>query len=214
MKIAAVKGIISPIICLFIIIPILYLTLGGFPERSFLKEIISVILIGAFMLSLAQFYLTRTNKGLLRSVKMKEIINYHKIIGYFIIPILFLHPFFVIFPRFFESGMAPMEAFKIMITTYSSKGVVFGIIAWIILFLLWITSLCRKYIPLKYTTWRIIHGILAMVFIIFGVLHAINLGRHTQSLLSIYIIVLVVPAILLLLKQYFVNTSRKGKNNE
>lgn len=48
-------------------------------------------------------------------------ISIHKWIGYIFIPILIVHPFFIVLPRFFEGGIEPVEAFWVMITTFNSK---------------------------------------------------------------------------------------------
>ncbi len=200
-----------PVFVLYLLIPIVYLCIGNFPERAFYKEVISIFVIGTFFLTLAQFYLSRVNRKIVAQSKMSSIIKSHKIIGYMIIPILLLHPFFIVVPKFFQNGDTPLEAFKIMITTYSSNGIVLGLIAWIVLVILCITSLFRKKIPVKYTTWRIFHGILAIMFVILGTMHAVNLGRHTDNNLSFYMIFFAATGIVLLLKIYLFKTKR-GKN--
>lgn len=200
-----------PVFIVYLMVPIFYLILANFPERAFYKEAISILVIGTFFLILAQFYLSRVNKELVQQNKMSNIIKSHKIIGYIIIPILLIHPFLIVIPKFFQSGNTPMEAFKIMITTYSSNGIVLGLIAWIILVILCVTSLFRKKIPIKYTTWRVFHGILAIIFVILSTIHAVNLGRHTDSNLSFYMILLAISGILLLIKIYIFKSKMRIK---
>ncbi len=60
---------------------------------------------------------------------MSKVIKYHKIIGYTFVIILFFHPLYLVVPRFFESGVSPVDAFITIITTLN-QGVVLGIIAW------------------------------------------------------------------------------------
>lgn len=85
----------------FIALPLIFLALGDFPRRTFLKKAISILTILAFVLMLGQFYLTRSNRALLKEFKMSKILKVHKCIGYVFIPILLLHPFFIVLPRFF-----------------------------------------------------------------------------------------------------------------
>lgn len=198
---------------IYLLVPTIYLYTGNFPERAFYKEIISAVVVGALVLTLAQFYLSRINKKLQNQTKMVYIIRSHKFIGYIISFILLAHPFMVVIPKFFDSGITPVDAFKNMITTYSSKGVIFGIIAWIFLLILTITSLFRNQLPIKHTTWRVFHGVTALVFVVFSTFHAVNLGKHTDINLSLYMIILAAIGFILLIKLYL-TTKKKGLKNE
>ncbi len=186
----------------FIGLPLLFYATGDLPRRTVLKESISIVTILAFCLMLAQFFLTRTNRWMLSGSLMSTIISTHKVIGYTFICVLLAHPFLIVVPRYYESGVEPIEAFFTIITTFTSIGVVLGICAWALLLILGVTSLFRKVLPLPYKTWRILHGILSALFIALASWHAIDLGRHTDSLLSSYVVITVVIGILLLLKTY------------
>jgi predicted ferric reductase len=194
----------------FLIIPFLYLLLADFPERTVLKESISFLTIGAFFLMLGQFYLTRINKITLSGNKFSKVINKHKAIGYIFIPILMLHPFLIVVPRFFEAGVTPSDAFKTILTTYESSGLVIGIIAMVVMILLGITSLLRKKMKISYTTWRVSHGLLSILFVILATWHAVDLGRHTDAILSTYMILMSATGIFFLLRLYIKKPQSKG----
>ncbi len=66
----------------FIGMPLLNWTMGNFPERSLLKESLSVMTILAFCQMIGQFSWTRTNRSAVANLKMSNAIKYHKIIGY------------------------------------------------------------------------------------------------------------------------------------
>lgn len=202
---------VLPAILIYLLIPLVYLILGDFPERSLLKNILSFLTIGAFFLMLLQFYLARSNTRILKGHKMAGVITIHKALGYIFIPVLMLHPFFIVLPRYFESGVEPMESFQTMLTTFSSQGIKLGIIAWILMILLGITSLVRKQLPMKYTNWRVFHGILSIAFVVFSTIHAINLGRHTSVVLSVYMGILALVGIVALLKIYILNPQKIGQ---
>ena len=139
---------------------------------------------------------------------MSKVIKYHKIIGYTFVLILFFHPLYLVVPRFFEAGVSPVDAFITIISTLN-QGVVLGIIAWCLMLALGITSLARKKLPMKYKTWRVFHGILAMLFISIAAWHVIDLGRHSNLTMSILISMLTAGGILLLLKTYTFKKSKK-----
>lgn len=187
---------------IFIGLPLLFWALGDFPRRTVLKESLSILFILSFCLMLGQFFLGRGNKNIIMRFKMINVLKFHKVIAYTIVSVFLVHPFLIVVPRYFESGVTPMEAFTTIITTFNSTGIVLGLIAWFLLLVLGITSLIRNKLPMKYITWRYFHGILSILFISFATFHAIDLGRHTNLAMSIYMIILAVSGVALLLKTY------------
>jgi len=96
-----------------------------------------------------------------------------------------------------------MEALTTLLTTFNSTGVILGIIAWLLILIIGLTSSFRNKLPMKYTSWRLLHGILSIIFIIVASWHAIDLGRHTNVPMSVFIIILSGSGVILLLKTYF-----------
>lgn len=185
-----------------IIIPILVLGMtNNFTERSLLKEVLSIVTILAFFQLIGQFFWARTNRPAVKQLTISRVLKYHKCIGYTFIAIMFFHPLYVVIPRFFEAGVSPVDAFITMITTMNT-GIVFGIIAWCLMLGLGITSFIRNKLPMNYKSWRVLHGILAILFLSTAVWHAIDLGRHASLSMSILFCVLTAGGILHLLKIY------------
>lgn len=191
------------IIAITIAIPLLIYALGDFPRRTPLKEIISVFTILAYFIMVGQFFLSRANNRVLKGHKMWKVSRLHKVIGYIFTGILLFHPFFIVLPRYFEAGLDPKEALVCLLTTFDSRGVILGISAWCLMLIIGITSILRGKLGLKYNTWRTIHGILSILFISLACWHAIDLGRHTDPGMSVYMIALSSLAVGLLLKTYF-----------
>jgi predicted ferric reductase len=189
--------------------PLLIWTMGNFPERSLMKESLSVMTILAFCQMIGQFFWTRKNRSAVANLKMSKVIKYHKIIGYTLVIVLLVHPVLLVVPRFFESGVAPVDAFITIITTFTNQGVVLGIMAWCLMLALGITSLARKKLPMEYKTWRVFHGILAILFVSVAAWHVIDLGRHSSLVMSTFISVLTAGGVLFLLKTYTLIISKK-----
>lgn len=195
-------------------IPLLLLfAMGNFPERSLLKEALSVITILAFCQLIGQFFWARANRFAVRNLTMAKVLKYHKFIGYTFIVVMLLHPLYLVIPRFFESGVSPVDAFITMITTLN-QGVVLGIIAWCLMLVLGVTSLVRNTLPMKYKSWRVLHGILAMLFVSIAAWHAIDLGRHSNLAMSILLSMLTAGGILLLLQTYTSKSRIKHVRNK
>lgn len=195
-------------ILIFIGMPSLLYALGDFPRGTFLKETISMLTLLAFSMMMGQFFLARSNRAMLKVHKTSSILKIHKFIGYFFIGILLVHPFLIVFPRYFESGTEPKEAFITLITSYDRPGVLLGMIAYTAMLILGLTSLFRKRLALSYRTWRVFHGIMSIVFIAFASWHAINLGGHINNAFTFYFLMLAILGVLLLLNTYFSKSSK------
>lgn len=198
-----------PKIIVFIGLPILFWALGDFPRRTMLKESFSIITLLAFSLMIGQFFLTQGYRAIHKELKMSNLNKIHKAIGYIFAIVLFIHPFLIVVPRYFESGVAPLEAFWTIITSFNSIGVILGLIAWVLMLTIGVTSIIRNKLSMSYKTWRIIHGVLSILFIAIATWHATDLGRHTNLATSIFLIIISTSGVLLMLKTYFIRNSKK-----
>ncbi len=177
-------------------IPLLILAQNNLPVRSLFKEFLSILTILLFCQMLGTFFWSRINKYAVKEMKMSQVIKFHKSIGYTCTAVLLLHPVFLVLPRFFESGVSPVDAFVTILTTLN-RGIIIGIFAWCLMLLIGITSLIRKRLPMGYTTWRSFHGILAVLLLSIVPWHVIDLGRHASLAMSIFIILPVMGSLLL-----------------
>jgi len=189
-------------ILVFVGLPIMFLSLGDSPRRSLLKESISLLTVVAFSLMLGQFFLARSNRYFISAFRFSSVLAVHKFIGYSAVGVFLVHPFLIVLPRFFEAGVSPIEALITMLTTYESRGVVLGLTAWSLMLLIGVTSLFRDKMNMSYRTWKWFHGILSLLFIVVASWHAIELGRHTGKLISVFIILLALTGSVLLMRQY------------
>lgn len=202
-------------ILVFIVLPVLFVSLGDFPRRTLLKESISMLTVLAFALMLGQFFLVRGNQYFIRVFKYSRVLAVHKFIGYSVAGIFLVHPFLIVLPRFYEAGVSPFDALVTILTTLDSPGVVLGLITWSLMLLIGVTSLFRARLKLSYKTWKLFHGILSILFVITASWHAIELGRHTDMIISIFIIVLALAGSTLLIKQYALTFKKhQVRNNE
>jgi len=159
---------------------------------------------------LLEFYLTRSTRFLLKEHTQSSLVKWHKAIGYIFVSILLLHPFFVVLPRYAESGVDPIDAFVTMVTTFDSQGIVLGIIAWFLILLIGLTSFFRKQLPFSYKTWRVLHGLLAIAFVVIAAWHALILGRHMHILLALYILIVGGFGVFFVLKMYLRIRTKKA----
>jgi predicted ferric reductase len=187
---------------LFAAVPLLILWAGGAVSgRSFYMEALSVVTVVAFFQLIGQFFLTRGNRYAVKELTMNKVLKYHKCVGYIFVIIILFHPLFVLIPRFTEAGISPGDAFITMITTMN-QGIILGLIAWCTLLTLGLTSFFRKRLPMKYKGWRVLHGVLAILFVGTGAWHAVNLGRHSTPVMAVVLCLLAAGGVTLLLTVY------------
>lgn len=198
---------ISISIAIFIITPYIIFIFQNLPQRTLLKEAISFLVILAFSLVLGLFFLTRINRIFIKIFKMIKIVKIHKIIGYFVITVFLIHPFLIVLPRYFEAGVDPIDAFIMIITNFNSLGIIFGLISWILIVILLISTFLRN--NLTYISWRKLHAVLVVVFVIFSLLHIFDLGRHSNEFMAIFMVLLAIIGISLLAKLYFFKRKTK-----
>jgi predicted ferric reductase len=202
------------VIAVFVALPVLIYTTGSFPRRTLLKETISLLTILAFFVMLVQFYLSRANSKLLKAHKMGKVIKWHKVLGYVFVGILLVHPFLIVLPRYFEAGVGVNDAFFELLSNFNQQGLLLGLIAWIVMFILGLMAIFRSRLPFAYTIWRVIHGYLSIVFVLIATLHVIAMGRHMNQVMIGLISTLAFVGVFMLLKKYILkSTSNKTQNN-
>lgn len=197
------------VLCIFIITPSLFYLLGDFPRRTLLKEALSVTTLLSFFIMILMFYLSRINAGTLKPIKMSTAIKWHKVLGYTFVAILITHPFLVVLPRFFESGVSPQDAFCEILLNFDKQSLLFGLIAWITMIVIAITSFFRDNLPMTYKTWRVLHGMLSLVFISFASFHVIQTGRHMNTAFICLVIILSGLGIAMLVRKYIMDSIKE-----
>ncbi|WP_027472708.1 ferric reductase-like transmembrane domain-containing protein [Saccharicrinis fermentans] len=204
----------ATMLCVFIGLPIAFWALDDSSGRAWVKEAISILTILSFSMMLLQFYLTRSNKRVLKVHRMGKVVKWHKLVGYVFVPILLVHPFLVVVPRYFEAGIDPTDAFYTLITSFNSTGVVLGMIAWCLMWIIALTSLFRNRLAMSYRIWRVFHGILSIVFVVIAAWHVIDLGRHSNVWMTGFIVLVASGGVCLLAVVYFSKSNQGGPSNE
>lgn len=201
------KYLVIAALVIFVGLPILFYALGDFPRRSVLKEAISLCTLLAFSLVLGQFFLARSNMKIIELFSLRRIKNVHTVIAYSAVTLILLHPFLIVLPRFLEAGVDPWDAFATMLTTFDSTGIVFGLIAWVLLLVLMLSAMFRirliQKLHIDYPRWRHFHGMLSVTFTVFAIIHAITLGRHINTPMIVFYIVLALIGITMLMRMYW-----------
>ena len=199
----------SALIITFIAVPLFLYFSGNFTRRTTIMEILSIATILAFSLLLSQFFTSRLNYKLMKQIRMVNVVAIHRFIGYFFISVMLLHPFFIIVPKFFDDAVSPTDAFVKLITTFSTTGIILGLIAYAIMLILMATAFFRFKMHMHYRTWRSLHGYLTLLFVITATWHVIDMGRHSNSSFTLYYLLVVATGIYYVLRKYLFKIAKK-----
>jgi predicted ferric reductase len=206
MKLDARLLAIATGLAVFVSLPLLFYALGDAPRRSVLKEILSVATFLSFGFMIGQFFLARSNGALLRLFKPPAVQKVHKAVAYGAIAVIALHPFLIVFPRFFEGGVRPWQAFWTMITSFDNLSILTGEFAWALMIFIGVTARFRlqllRHFVNRYRGWRAFHGGLAVGFTLLAAWHVITLGRHVDGGMATYFIALIALGLGLLARLY------------
>lgn len=195
---------------IFVVVPIIFYCIGDVPSKGVLKESLSLLIIIGFFITIALAYLIPSSQSILAFLGSKAIalLRVHKIIGYTFSCVILLHPLLLVFPKFFEAGVTPYDALITIITTYNT-GIIVGIVAWLLLFTLMVSSYLRSTLPLSYRSWVKIHASLAISFLVCSLWHVIELGRHMYFGLALYGGILVGLACVKIFHKYTIRKSKQ-----
>ena len=195
-------------ILVLVILPVILWLVSDVPRRSWLKEGLSLLTMLSFSVLLLQFFMSKINVWMMASHKFSRVLKWHKALGYIFSGILVFHPFFIVLPRFFESGVEPMDAFAQLLSSYSNPSVLMGMIAWALMWILALSAIFRNKLPMSYKLWKICHGILSLLFMGFAIYHIATIGRHSTSPMIIYLLTIAGVAVLMLINSYLFTTKK------
>jgi len=183
-------------------IPLLIRVLEDGHGRGLIQETLSILAVLTLCQMIVLCFWSRAHALATKCLTWPTRVRWHKRIGYACVGIMLFHPLMPIAHTLLEPGISPTDAFVTMITTFN-RGVILGISAWCSMLLLGVTALTRSRLPMRYTTWQIFHGTLAMVFIILAVWHVVDLGGHAATPpMVLYISLLAASSVLLVASRY------------
>ena len=184
------------------------------PTLSTYQNIMLLCSLGAFGMMIAQFWLTRSKLLGLSEVPTATVIRYHKIIGIIAGGFLLLHPLLMVARRFWVEESDRIGNLQLLIQSPALRP---AVAAWIALALLVLLSSARIHRKLRFRNWRHMHGALSLTFIVLSLWHITSVGRHSNTTMSAFWIILcgvsVMPLISSWLPKLYIRHRAKSINS-
>ncbi|NGX15134.1 ferric reductase-like transmembrane domain-containing protein [Wenzhouxiangella sp. XN24] len=182
--------------------PVLLALLDGEPFRNPWRELSAAIALAGFAWLLFEFVLSGRFRHVSGRVGIDVTMRLHQRAALVVLALLVIHPFLYAVPRLYPDPSRAMSLLQGMFTAGHYRS---GVIAWLLLLALVAAARFRDRLPCRYETWRISHGVGAILVAGCGVHHALSIGRHSgQPALAAYWWLLTTVALLTLLFVYVV----------
>lgn len=163
------------------------------PPRPLLDELSSGAALAGFAILLAEFVLSGRFRAISGRIGMDVTMRLHQLLARTALVLIVLHPFLYSTP---DNPPIPGDTTRQLTLGLDGASVLTGIVALVLLPVLAVTAIFRDQLRCKYETWRLAHGLGALLVALFGAHHALAAGRYSaEPLLSWFWIVLLALAI-------------------
>jgi predicted ferric reductase len=157
-------------------LPLILSWLVGGPPRSFHQELASGLGILAFSMILTEFVLSGRFKSISNGVGMDVTMRIHQIMARTAMVFAALHPF--LYQGTPSGGPRPWDPTRQLTITTDFFDLSTGIAAYLILPSLVLLAIGRTQLDCKYETWRLMHGIGALLVAALLLHHTVYAGRY------------------------------------
>jgi len=148
----------------------------GLPPRPFWDELSSGLALVGFSMLLIEFVLSGRFTTVSGGIGIDLTMRFHQLVARTLTVFILVHPFLYSTPL---ADRRPWDAGAHLTLGLDASSLITGLFAWILLIVLVITSIRRDQLPYRYETWRICHGLGAMIIALFGAHHAVEAGRYS-----------------------------------
>lgn len=189
-----------------ILLPLALTLLAGRPGRPFAVELSAGVGMAGFALLLLEFLLSGRFRGISADVGMDAVMRFHQAMAWVLLVLLLVHPYlYALFPR--PTGL--VDGLPAAAPTASALGGASGMAAWILLAVLIVLSAVRDDLPVRYETWRLGHGLGALLIAVLAWVHTVMSGHHAAApLIAGFWALATALAALTLLRAYLVKPLR------
>lgn len=173
----------KPLVLIVLYVAVVFLPLAlawtrGFPARSFANELATGAGILAYAIILVEFVLSGRFRLVSGRVGMDVTMRFHQLLARTALVLALVHPFLYRGPF---GAQLPWDPTRELTLATDYGGLSTGLITWVLLAGFVAFSIYRDQLPYKYETWRLMHGVGALLIAGFGLHHTLHLGRYSQD---------------------------------
>ncbi|WP_170607599.1 ferredoxin reductase family protein [Ruegeria arenilitoris] len=159
-----------------VVLPLILSWIFGGPPRPFHQELASGFGMLAFSIILVEFVLSGRFKIISNGLGMDVTMRAHQLLARTALAFAFIHPF--LYGGTPSGGPRPWDPTRQLTITTEFAYLSTGIAAFLLLFCLVFLAIGRKKLDFKYETWRLIHGLGALMIAVLLLHHTVYAGRY------------------------------------
>jgi predicted ferric reductase len=183
----------------------------GIPSRRWADELSSGLALSAYAGLLIEFVLLGRFHLVSDAIGIDTTMRFHQLIARSLTVIILLHPFLYATPLMGHS--LPSDTTERLTLGLTSLSMWTGLVAWLALMVMVLLAIFRDQWDVRYETWRLSHGIAAVILALFGAHHTIEAGRYSgDPTLATYWLVLLAVALFTLLWVYALKPALQLRN--
>jgi predicted ferric reductase len=169
------------LIFLYLAIVLLPLALAGLrisPPRSLFDELASGAGLLAYAVMLAEFILSGRFRIVSKRIGMDVTMRFHQLLARTALALALVHPFLYRAPFAPER---PWDPTRELTLSGDMAALSSGALAWVLLPAFVLLAIGRDRLPYRYETWRLMHGLGALLIAGLVLHHTLNAGRYSQD---------------------------------
>ena len=166
-------------------LPLVLSWVTGGPARDILQELASGLGILAFSMILVEFVLSGRFKSVSNGIGMDVTMRVHQVMARTALVFALLHP--LLYFGTPSGGQRPWDPTRQLTVTTDFSDLATGIAAYLLLPSLVLLSIARTDLDYKYETWRLLHGIGALLIALFLLHHTVYAGRYGSQPVMVWV---------------------------
>lgn len=159
--------------------PLVLSALQGRAIRPFWDEVSSGLAMTAFAILLVEFVLSGRFKVISARIGLDVTMRIHQLLARTALVFILIHPFLYQTPLL--NFDLPWDVSRQLTLGLNFESLASGLVAWVALPALVLTSIFRDQLPYRYETWRLMHGIGAVLIALAGMHHTLHAGRYSSD---------------------------------
>lgn len=151
----------------------------GLPPRALLDELATGAGLVALAILLVEFVLSGRFRVIMRPFGMDITMRFHQLLARTALALVLIHP--ILYTTWQRPDALPNDPTRQSFVALELHGLLDGIYAFLLLGALIAMAILRSDLGYRYEIWRAMHGLGAVLVAWFGIQHATDLGRYSQS---------------------------------
>ena len=170
--------LLIPLYLCVVLAPLALAWTGARPARPLWDELASGAGLLAFSIILVEFVLSGRFQAISRRIGMDVTMRFHQLLARTALVLALLHPFLYQSPF---SPARPWDPTRQETLTADLESLATGILSWVLLGAFVALSIGRDRIGYRYESWRLMHGLGAVLIAALALHHALSAGRYSAD---------------------------------